>query len=173
MFAREISLIILYPTIVMVQRVWYLYEVPSSSKSSSISQQYIQSLVDEVVLKQYFSDTTLTLGDEASLYHFVSHPFQPMVEEVVSSMQSSANPTSLLGSDESIKVVSPMQYLADTTLISRSDVGFKYVFIISSSVPSEQGENPFSSSTLPPSARMVSFDWNDLVEPCLPSYAPL
>jgi hypothetical protein len=28
-------------------------------------------------------------------------------------------------------------------------------------------------ATPPPSPRMVSFDWNDLAEPCLPSSAPL
>jgi hypothetical protein len=39
-------------------------------------------------------------------------------------------------------------------------------------VLSEQGGIPLTSSTPPPSPRMVSFDWNDLVEPHLPSSAP-
>ena len=47
-----------------------------------------------------------------------------------------------------------------------------YVFIISSLVLSEQGGIPIILSTPPPSPRMVSFDWNDLVEPHLPSSAP-
>jgi hypothetical protein len=46
------------------------------------------------------------------------------------------------------------------------------VFSISSLVPSKQGGIPLSSSMLPPSTRMVSFDWNDLVEPLLPSFKP-
>jgi hypothetical protein len=40
------------------------------------------------------------------------------------------------------------------------------------SVLSEQGGIPLIPSTPPPSPRMVSFDWNDLVEPRLPSSAP-
>jgi hypothetical protein len=51
-------------------------------------------------------------------------------------------------------------------------VSTDYVFSISSSVLSEQGGIPLVPSTPPPSPRMVSFDWNDLVEPHLPSYAP-
>jgi hypothetical protein len=51
-------------------------------------------------------------------------------------------------------------------------VSTDYVFSISGSILSEQGGISLISSTPPPSPRMVSFDWNDLVEPCLPSYAP-
>jgi hypothetical protein len=69
-------------------------------------------------------------------------------------------------------VVMPMQYLVDPTLLMGSDVSTDYVFSISSSVLSEQGGIPLTSSTPPPSPRMVSFDWNDLVEPLLPSSAP-
>jgi hypothetical protein len=69
-------------------------------------------------------------------------------------------------------VVSLMQSSADPTLLLGSDVSFDYVFSISSSVPSEQGGNPLSSSMLPPSPGMVSFDWNDLVESRLPSSTP-
>jgi hypothetical protein len=65
-----------------------------------------------------------------------------------------------------------MQSLVDPTLLSGSDASFDYVFSISSLVPSEQGGIPLSLSMLPPSPRMVSFDWNDLVEPRLPSSAP-
>jgi hypothetical protein len=65
-----------------------------------------------------------------------------------------------------------MQYLVDPTLLLGSDVSTDYVFSISSSVLSEQGGIPLTSSTPPPSPRMVSFDWNDLVEPHLPSSTP-
>jgi hypothetical protein len=65
-----------------------------------------------------------------------------------------------------------MQYSADPTLLFRSDVSTDYVFSISSLGFSEQGGIPIILSTPPPSPRMVSFDWNDLVEPHLPSSAP-
>jgi hypothetical protein len=45
-------------------------------------------------------------------------------------------------------------------------------FRISSSILSEQGGIPLAPSTTPPSPRMVSFDWNDLVEPRLPYFSP-
>jgi hypothetical protein len=63
----------------------------------------------------------------------------------------------------------PMQSLADPTLLLRSDVSTDYVFIISSSGFLEQGGILLIPSTPHPSPRMVSFDWNDLVEPRLPS----
>ena len=47
-----------------------------------------------------------------------------------------------------------------------------YVFSIFGSILSEQGGIPLVPSTPPPSPRMVSFYWNDLVEPHLPSSAP-
>jgi hypothetical protein len=47
-----------------------------------------------------------------------------------------------------------------------------YVFIIFGSILSEQGGISFILSTPPPSPRMVSFDWSDLVEPRLPSVTP-
>jgi hypothetical protein len=51
-------------------------------------------------------------------------------------------------------------------------VYFDRFLSISSLIPSKQGGIPLSSSTLPPSPRMVSFDWNDIVEPHLPSSPP-
>ena len=60
----------------------------------------------------------------------------------------------------------------DPSLLLGSDVSTNYVFSISSSVLSEQGGIPLTSITPPPNPRMVSFDWNDLVEPFLPSVAP-
>jgi hypothetical protein len=86
-----------------------------------------------------------------------------MVEEVVASMQSSIDPTLILESDDSTKVVVSMQSSIDPTLLLGSD-DFDHVFIISISVPYKLGGNALSSSMLPPSLRVVSFDWNDLVE---------
>jgi hypothetical protein len=88
-------------------------------------------------------------------------------------MQSLVDPTLLLESDKSKEVVLSMQSSVDPTPLSGSDVSYDHVLSISISVPSEQGGIPLSSSTLPSSPRMVSFDWNDLVEPHLPSSAPL
>jgi hypothetical protein len=95
-----------------------------------------------------------------------------VVDKVLTLMQSSDHTTFPLESVESTKVVTPMQYLDEPTLMMGSDVSIDYVFSISSSVLSKQGGISLTSSTPPPSPRMVSFDWNDLVEPCLPSYAP-
>jgi hypothetical protein len=83
------------------------------------------------------------------LDHVVSQPIQPLVAKVVMSMQSSNDPTLLL----------------------RSDVSIDYAFSISGSVLSEQGGIQLVPSTPPPSPKMVSFYWNDLVEPRLPSTA--
>jgi hypothetical protein len=87
-------------------------------------------------------------------------------------MQSLYDPTLLLGSVKSTKVVMLMKYLDNPTLLMRSDVSTDYVFSISISVISKQWGIPLTSNTPPPSPRMVSFDWNDLVEPHLPSSPP-
>ena len=69
-------------------------------------------------------------------------------------------------------MVTPMQSSADPTLLMRTDVSTDYVFNISSSILSEQEGIPLTLSTLPPSPRMVSFDWNKIFELHLPSSAP-
>jgi hypothetical protein len=125
-----------------------------------------------VVPMQSSADTTPVLGSDVSLDHVVSHPIQPTVEEVVVSMQSSVDPTLLLESDKSKEVTLSMQSSVNPTLLLGGDASFDHVLSISSYVPSKQGSIPLSLSTLPPSPRMVSFDWNDLVEPHLPSFAP-
>jgi len=84
------------------------------------------------------------------LDNVVSQPIQPLVAKVVMLMHSSDDPTLLLG----------------------SDVSTDYVFSIFGSVFLEQGGISIAPRTPPPSPRMVSFDWNDLVEPCLPSSSP-
>jgi hypothetical protein len=146
----------------------------------------IQPLVEKVVmLMQSSTDPTSLLGGEVPLDHVVSQPIQPLVVKVVMPMQSSADPTPLLGDELPLdhvvpqpidplvmKVVMPMQSSYDPTLLLGSDVSTDYVFSISGSILSEQGGIPLIPSTPPPSPRMVSFDWNDLVEPRLPSAAP-
>jgi hypothetical protein len=60
-----------------------------------------------VMLIQYLADPTPLLGGDVPSYHVFSQPIHPMVEEVVMSMQSSVDPTLLLESVESTKVVTP------------------------------------------------------------------
>ena len=87
-------------------------------------------------------------------------------------IQSSVDPTLLLESDKPKEVTLPMQPLVNPTLLLKGDVSFGHVLRISSFVPSSLGRIPISSSMIPASPRVVSFDWNDLVEPCLPSSTP-
>jgi len=50
-------------------------------------------------------------------------------------------------------------------------VSINHSFFIAILEPSEQGDLPLTSRMLPPSSRIVSFDWNNIVEPLLPAYA--
>jgi hypothetical protein len=80
-------------------------------------------------------------------------------------MKSFVDPTLLLESDNSKGVTFSMQSSFNPTLLLEGVASFDHVLIISSPIPFEQGRIILSSSTLPPSPRVVSFDWNDLVEP--------
>jgi hypothetical protein len=138
---------------------------PLGSESSLVSQHPNPSLVDTMAMLMKSSiDTTHVFGSDASLDHVVSHPIQPTVEEVVVPMQSSVDPTLLLESDKSKEVTLSMQSSVNSTLLLEGDASFDHVLNISSLVPSEQGSIPLFPSTLPPSPRMVSFDWNDIVD---------
>jgi hypothetical protein len=153
--------------------LWSMSARSYDSNSSKVSSHYFQPFVDEVVVSmQYLVDPTPLLGGDVPVYHVVSQPIQLVFEKVVTSMHSLVDLTLLLESVDSTKVVTPMQSSTDPTLLSGNDVSNDYVFIISSSILSKQGGIPISSSTPPPSPRMVSFDWNDFVEPRLPSSAP-
>jgi hypothetical protein len=110
-----------------------------------------------VVSMQSSIETTHVLGDDASLDLVISHPIQPMVEEIVVSMQSSVDPSLLLESDKSKKVTLSMQSLVNPTLLLGGDESFDHFLRISSFVPSTQGSIPISLSTLPPSPWVVSF----------------
>jgi hypothetical protein len=86
--------------------------------------------------------------------------------------QSLDDPTLLFKSVKSTKVVTPMESSVEPTLLLESDVSTDYVFIISRSILSKQGGISLIPITPYPSPRKVSFDWNDLVEPRLPSSVP-
>jgi hypothetical protein len=77
--------------------------------------------------------------------------------------QSPVDPTLLLESDKSNEVTLSMQSLINPTLLLRGDASFDHVVRISSPIPSEQGSIPLSLSTLPPSPRVVSCYWNNIV----------
>jgi hypothetical protein len=110
-----------------------------------------------VVSMQSSVETTHVLGDDASLDHVVSHPIQPMVKEVVVSMQSLVDPDSIFDQFHSFW---------------GGDASLDHALIISGSVTYEKGIIPLSLSKLPPLSRTISFDWDDIVELCLPSFAP-
>jgi hypothetical protein len=118
-----------------------------------------------VVSMQYSDETTPIFGNDASLHLVVSHPIQPMVEEVVIPMQYSVNPTLLFESDKLKEVALSMQSSVNPTLLLEGDASFNHFLSIYSPVPSEQGIILLSLSIIPPSPRVVSFYWNDLVEP--------
>jgi hypothetical protein len=66
-----------------------------------------------------------------------------------------------------------MRSSINPTLLLVSETYLKYVYNISNSLPCKQGGTSLSFNILPPSPRMVSFDWNDFVDHFLPSYEPL
>jgi len=69
-------------------------------------------------------------------------------------------------------VVAPVQSMADYTPHLGGEVPNKRVYFISSTKSSGIGSIPVSSNVPPPSSRSVSFDWDSLVEPRLPSATP-
>jgi hypothetical protein len=71
----------------------------------------------------------------------VTHPIQPMVEEVVV----------------------PVQFLVNPTLPLEGDVSFNHVVSISGTAPSEKERILLSLSTLPSSPGEAPFDWDGLV----------
>jgi hypothetical protein len=116
-----------------------------------------------VMSMQSSTDNTPIFGGDAPLDLVVSHPIQPMVEEVVVSMQSSIDPTLLLESDKSKEAVAPMQFLVDPALLVLVLYLLCHVLSISSTSPSEQERVLLFPSSLPPSLDEVPFDWDGLV----------
>jgi hypothetical protein len=77
-------LTLFFPSTVVVKEVWSFLGGPSSSESYLVSQPYF---VDTAVMSmQYLDGTPLLLGGDASLDLVVSHPIQPMVMLMQSSM---------------------------------------------------------------------------------------
>ena len=102
------------------------------------------------------------------------------------------DPTLLSKSDPD--VIEPMSYLVNPTLPSESDfheavqsiplsinptlpleseVFASHIFFTASLDLTEQGGTELVSDQSPPSSRIASFNWDILVESCLPFVAPL
>jgi hypothetical protein len=75
-----------------------------------------------IMSMQYSTDTSPMFGGDESLDLVFSHSFQPMVEEVVISMQYLIDPTLLSESDKSKEVVVSMKFLVDPTLLGSSSI---------------------------------------------------
>jgi hypothetical protein len=69
------------------------------------------------------------------------------------------------------KVVGPIQSLIDPTLPLESEVDTTQVLLVTSYFSGQGGISPISMEP-PLSTEVISFDWNSLEEPCLPSYLP-
>jgi hypothetical protein len=88
------------PGIPKVQILWSLSASSYDSKSSHVSSQSIQPLVEKVVMPmQSSADPTPLLGGDVPLDHVVPQPIHPLVAKVVMPMQSSADPTPLFGGE--------------------------------------------------------------------------
>jgi hypothetical protein len=68
-------------------------------------------------------------------------------------------------------VVNTIRSSVDPTLPSESELNTTDVFFVSSDC-SGQGDIPSISTEPPPSTEVISFDWNSLAEPRLPSSIP-
>jgi hypothetical protein len=112
---------------------------------------------------QSSTEKTLVFWGDIPLDLFVSHPIQPMIEEVVVSMQYSIDPTLHLESDKSKEVVVPMQFLVDPALLVLVLYLLFHVLRKSITSPSEQERVLLFPSSLPPSIDKVPFDWDGLV----------
>jgi len=104
-------------------------------------------------------------------------PGIPEVQRIWSKSESISTPRSDMVPHQSHQplvdnVVEPVQSLADYTPLLGGEVPNKRVCLISSRESSSIGGILLSSNVPPPSSKSVSFDWDSLVEPRLPSVAP-
>jgi len=90
-------------------------------------------------------------------------------EKPLVSFQESTPKQPLVDSAEEVVIPNPSS--VDPTLPIESDLGTDQVLIISSHL---SGHGDITSNTTVPSpiSEVCSFDWNSLVEACLPSYIP-
>ena len=98
-------------------------------------------------------------------------PSKSDLYQVIELMQYSVNPT-LPSKSDFHEVVESIPLLINPTLPLESEVSASHIFFTASSELIEQGGTELASDRPPPSSRIASFDWDSLVEPCLPSNAP-
>jgi hypothetical protein len=116
-------------------------------------------------------------------------PNSPLVDQVVDPTPSSVDPTLPLKSEvqvvdptlssvdptipskSEVKVVNSIPSSIDLTLHLKSEVDTAHVFLISSDSSGLGGISPIPTEP-PPSTEIISFDWNRLTRPFLPSYLP-
>ena len=70
------------------------------------------------------------------------------------------------------EVVESISLSINPTLPLESEVSASHIFFTASLELTEQGGTELVSDQPPPSSRIASFDWDRLVESCLPSNAP-
>ena len=119
------------------------------------------------------------------------HPTQPLVDQavepfldlvdytllpesdpdVIEPMSSLVNPTLPTESDFD-EAVESISVLINPTLPLESEVSASHIFFTASSELTEQGGTELASDQTPPSSQIVSFGWDSLVDPRLPSNAP-
>ena len=93
---------------------------------------------------------------------------QNLVDKVVEPMQSLVNPT--LPSES--EVIESMQSLTDPISPLETDAHVPEVFCITSLDVSKKGDTLSVPCEPLPSPRIISFEWNSLAEPRLPSLTP-
>ena len=104
----------------------------------------------------------------------LAHPTIPSksdISHVIERMQSWVSPALPSESDFHQEIES-MPSLINPALPLESELSASHIFFTTSSEPSGKGgTNPVLNEPFP-SSRIASFDWDSLVEPCLPSDAP-
>jgi hypothetical protein len=74
--------------------------------------------------------------------------------------------------ESEVQVVELIPPLVDSTLPLKSEVDTAQVLLVTT-YNSREGGFSLVSTKPPPSTKVISFDWNGLKTPCLPSYFPL
>lgn len=111
--------------------------------------------------------------------HHKIYPNPPLVDEVIDSTPYSFNPTlSTRESNEPFfdqqlveKVVNSIPYSINCPLPFESDFHTTQALLVTWN-PTEQGGNSPVLMKPPISNQVFAFDWNQLTNPCLPSYMP-
>ena len=91
---------------------------------------------------------------------------------MIEPMSSLVNPT-LPSESDFHEVVESIPLSINFTLTLESEVSSIHIFFTANSKLTEQGGTKLTSDQFPPNSRIASFDWDSLVELCLPSDTPL